>query len=177
MTEAQQKAALYAPMLVSATQTLDKFNAQNLPANWETWLTAPSDDPGVLSKLAEQFGTSDNAKRYGAAASLWLSNQLYQLSGAAINRSEFDRGMRGYLPRPGEPQDVIDQKILLRHEFINALTQGAFSNDPAARDKFVADTVAKGVQLNAPMATSGEKKDGGDGKPRRRVYDAQGNLQ
>jgi hypothetical protein len=159
-TEAQAKQRVFAPMLVNATKTLDAFNANNLPENWETWLTSPSDEPGMMGKLAEQFLASDNAKRYGAAASVWLSNQLYDLSGAAIAKGEFDRSMRGYLPRPGEPQDLIDQKTQLRHEFIDALTSGAYANDPAAKAKFVADALAKGVQLSgATPVPDGQKGD------------------
>jgi hypothetical protein len=149
-TEGQAKDQVFASALTNATKFLDTVSPRDLPNIYETALVMPSkDDGGIIKNWLEQNTTSAPAKRYGSAANLWLSNQLYKLSGAAISEGEFGRGMRGYLPRQGDPPDLVQEKIQRRHDFINAVVGNAYANDPVGKQKFLADTINRGIQLDS----------------------------
>ncbi len=161
-TEAQLKAKSFLPTLQTATATLDKYNSKNLPSTIELGFTASSEELGTVGKLIKSNVVSDNAKRYGAAANQWTSAQLYDLSGAAIGKGEFDRAVQGFLPQPGDPQDLIDTKTKLRHDFVNAVQQAAYSNDPK-----VLASLDAGARLNGgPIKTDAAGGGGGTSPPK-----------
>ena len=156
-TEAQSKARQFLPSLQIATQTLDKYNKSNLPGVWELGYTTPSEELGTFGKFVESSpAISDNARRFGSAANQWTSASLYDLSGAAIGKGEFDRSVRGMLPRPGDPQDVIDTKTKLRHAFLDAVANTAYANDPK-----VLALLAQGKSLNSDGSAAPPQNDGG----------------
>ena len=156
-SEAQNKAKQFLPSLQIATQTLDKFNKRNLPSTWELGYTMPSEELGTFGKYVEASpAISDNARRFGAAANQWTSASLYDLSGAAIGKGEFDRSVRGMLPRQTDPDDVVAEKTKLRHAFMDAVANTAYANDPK-----VLALLAQGKALNTDGSPPTQNGGGG----------------
>ena len=173
-TESQSKARQFLPSLQIATQTLDKYNKKNMPSTWELGYTTPSEELGTFGKYVEASpAISDNARRFGSAANQWTSAQLYDLSGAAIGKGEFDRSVRGMLPRPNDPDDLVATKTKLRHAFLDAVANTAYANDPK-----VLALLAQGRSLNLDGSAAGPTTKSDSSAPtKRRTYDANGNLQ
>ena len=149
-SEAQSKARQFLPSLQIATETLDKYNKKNMPSTWELGYTMPSEELGTFGKYVEASpAISDNARRFGAAANQWTSASLYDLSGAAIGKGEFDRSVRGMLPRQNDPDDLVATKTKLRHAFLDAVANTAYANDPK-----VLALLAQGKSLNSDGAST-----------------------
>ena len=145
----QAKDRVFVGALRSATSTLDKFKAGDLPNVFVESLVAPQgkNDQNLLTRWAEANIPTGKDQEYGSAVNLWLSNELYKLSGAAISEGEFARGMRGYVPRSGDTPDLIAEKAQRRHDFIAAVADNAFQGDEDAKQKFYAETIRRGQEI------------------------------
>ena len=134
----------------NATAILDQFSADDVPNVLIESLVAPQNkaDQTIWSRWAEALLPSGKDKQYGSAVNLWLSTELYKLSGAAISDGEFARGMRGYVPRSGDTPELIAEKTQRRHDFLRAVFENAYGNDKEAREKFYKDTIKRGIELD-----------------------------
>ena len=159
-TAEQAKDKVFSSALRNATGVLDQFSANDVPNVLMESLVAPQSktDQTIWTRWAESQLPSGKDKQYGSAVNLWLSTELYKLSGAAISDGEFARGMRGYVPRAGDTPELIAEKTQRRHDFLKAVFENAYAGDEDAKQKFYRDTVDRGIQLD-------EQASGGSSAP------------
>jgi hypothetical protein len=139
----------YAPLLLTATEKLDKLPSVGIPDAFIADLVTNRDAaPTIMRRMAEAYFPSPEAKAYGQAVAEF-SAQLYAMSGKAITPGEFESLLRGYVPRPGDetaPQVLMD-KQLARHTFLASSAENGWSNDPDTLQEFLANAKARGVDL------------------------------
>jgi hypothetical protein len=68
---------------------------------------------------------SPEYQKYKQASSNFITALLRQESGAAINKSEFERYDKEYMPQPGDGPDVLAQKTEARRIAIEGMKKGA----------------------------------------------------
>ena len=121
-------------------------------------------------RRAKSLGRSGNfvesSPAIGQRPTLWLGGEpidfrvtVRSLRGPPSDKGEFDRSVRGMLPRPGDPQDVIDTKTKLRHAFLDAVAVRPTRNDPK-----VLALLAQGKSLN-PDGSAAPPQNDGDNAP------------
>ena len=75
--------------------------------------------------VAGNYLQSKDYQRYKQAASSFITAMLRQESGAAINKSEFDRYEKELFPQPGDDASVVQQKAAQRSAAISQMTRAA----------------------------------------------------
>lgn len=71
------------------------------------------------------YAQSPEYQKYKQASSNFITALLRQESGAAINKSEFERYDREYMPQPGDSKEVLAQKAEARRIAIEGMKKGA----------------------------------------------------
>jgi hypothetical protein len=115
-TEAQAKASSFAARMQQAEGILGGLQDQGLSLGNK----AAGEIPIVGNYLQ-----SADYQRYKQAASAFITAMLRQESGAAINKSEFDRYERELFPQPGDDASVVRQKAQQRAAAIQQMTRAA----------------------------------------------------
>lgn len=73
----------------------------------------------------EQWLTSDEGKAYSAAIEPFVNSALYKRTGAQINKEEWVKAFREWIPVPGDPDSVIEQKARNRSTAMQGAAAGA----------------------------------------------------
>jgi hypothetical protein len=121
-TEVQAKAEIFANKMESSEAILSKLQDQG-----QSYLGRISEGSDYIPGSATVGRTfqSDNYQKYQQARSNFITALLRQESGAAINKSEFERYDREYMPQPGDGKEVLKQKQEARRVAIEAMRKGA----------------------------------------------------
>jgi hypothetical protein len=116
-TEAQAKASSFAARMEQANSIMGQLQNEGLSL-WGKGLDAL---PGGVGNLAQ----SPQYQKYKQAQSAFITALLRQESGAAINKSEFDRYERELFPQPGDAPAVVQQKAAMRASAIEQMRGAA----------------------------------------------------
>jgi hypothetical protein len=172
-SEDENKARQFAPQLAQSSADLDKLKPEDLPTSWGfKQVMQPGDT--LTDELFRNYTTTPSTKKFGQAATQYMTSHLYRVSGAQINESEFARGLQAFIPQPGDDQPALDRKTRGRHAFIRSIIDIGYSKDPKARQAAIDAVKAGGLDLdNDPGAPAPATPPGGS---RRQTYDAEGNL-
>jgi hypothetical protein len=116
-TEAQAKASSFAARMEQAEASMGGLQKQGLS------LTAKALDaiPGGVGN----YGQSKEYQQYKQAQSAFITALLRQESGAAINKSEFDRYEKELFPQPGDSPAVVSQKQAMRASAVQQMRRAA----------------------------------------------------
>lgn len=104
-TEAQTKAAAFATRMGQAEKILATVQNEGLSATNKVAGAIP---------MAGNYLQSKEYQQYKQAASAFITALLRQESGAAVNKSEFDRYEKELFPQPGDDPSVVTQKAAMR---------------------------------------------------------------
>lgn len=116
-TEAQAKASSFAARMEQADSLMAGLQNEGL----SPWGKAMDALPGGVGNYAQ----SKNFQSYKQAQSAFITALLRQESGAAINKSEFDRYEREMFPQPGDAPEVVQQKAQMRKSAIDQMRGAA----------------------------------------------------
>jgi hypothetical protein len=116
-TEGQAKASSFAARMEQADSVMGKLQSQGL-SMMGRGLDAL---PGGVGNLAQ----SPQYQQYKQAQSAFITALLRQESGAAINKSEFDRYEKEMFPQPGDAPAVVQQKAAMRASAIEQMRGAA----------------------------------------------------
>ena len=116
-TEAQAKASSFAARMEQADSVMSKLQSQGLSMMGKGLDALP----GGVGNLAQ----SPQYQQYKQAQSSFITALLRQESGAAINKSEFDRYERELFPQPGDGPAVVQQKAAMRASAIEQMRGAA----------------------------------------------------
>lgn len=103
-TEAQNKASSFATRMTQAQSVLGSLEGEGK----SLWGKAADGLPGG------NYLQSPEYQKYKQAASAFITAMLRQESGAAINKSEFERYEKEMFPQPGDDPGVVSQKAAMR---------------------------------------------------------------
>ncbi|MGY3535419.1 hypothetical protein ACVISU_008187 [Bradyrhizobium sp. USDA 4452] len=115
-TEAQAKASSFAARMQQAESILGGLQNQGLSAGQRIAGEIP---------LAGNYLQSADYQKYKTAASAFITAMLRQESGAAINKSEFERYEKEMFPQPGDAPAVVQQKAQMRSAAIQQMQRAA----------------------------------------------------
>ncbi|MHC2462127.1 hypothetical protein [Bradyrhizobium embrapense] len=115
-TEAQAKASSFAARMQQAEGILGGLQNQGLSAGQRIAGEIP---------LAGNYLQSADYQKYKTAASAFITAMLRQESGAAINKSEFERYEKEMFPQPGDAPAVVQQKAQMRAAAIQQMQRAA----------------------------------------------------
>lgn len=115
MTETQAKASSFAARMVQAEGTLKSLQDQGLSLSGKVMSEIPGGN----------YLQSKNYQQYKQAASQFITAVLRQESGAAINKSEFERYEKEFFPQPGDDASVVTQKAAARAAAIDQMKRSA----------------------------------------------------
>ncbi|WP_316219381.1 hypothetical protein [Bradyrhizobium sp. SZCCHNR2026] len=116
-TEAQAKASSFAARMEQANSVMSGLQNEGL----SPWGKAMDALPGGVGNYAQ----SKNYQSYKQAQSAFITALLRQESGAAVNKSEFDRYERELFPQPGDAPEVVQQKAEMRKSAIEQMRGAA----------------------------------------------------
>lgn len=114
-TEAQAKASSFATRMEQAETLMPQLQNQGLSLAGAAKSAVPG---GNLVQSADY-------QKYAQAKSAFITALLRQESGAAINRSEFDRYEKEMFPQPGDDASVVTQKAGMRAAAITQMRRAA----------------------------------------------------
>ncbi len=173
-SEDENKARQFAPQLAQSSADLDKLKPEDLPSSWGfNRVMRPGDT--LTDELLRNYTTAPSTKKFGQAATQYMTSHLYRVSGAQISEPEFNRGMQAFIPQPGDDQPELDRKTRARHAFIRTIIDIGYSKDPNARQRAIDAVKAGGLDIDADPGAPAPANPK-PGAPRRQTYDAQGNL-
>ncbi|WP_342711503.1 hypothetical protein AAFG13_06585 [Bradyrhizobium sp. B124] len=115
-TEAQAKASSFAARMQQSEAILGGLQNQGLSAGQKIAGEIP---------FAGNYLQSTDYQKYKTAASAFITAMLRQESGAAINKSEFDRYEKEMFPQPGDAPAVVQQKAQMRAAAIQQMQRAA----------------------------------------------------
>lgn len=115
MTETQAKASSFATRMVQAENSLQTLQNEGLSLSGKVKGEIPGGN----------YLQSKNYQQYKQAASQFITAVLRQESGAAINKSEFDRYEKEFFPQPGDDPSVVSQKAAARAAAIDQMQRSA----------------------------------------------------
>jgi hypothetical protein len=167
LTAEQEKARTYLVMGSDANDILTKLDPKTVPSGLDIWLAQTGGAPGPVSSVVGSLA-SDQAKQYAGAASAFIEAYARPATGATISPKDYQNFYSAMIPLPTDPQSEIDRKTRIRANLVKVWESGGFPDD-ASRDAWLAD------QVRSSKSTPPKSDD--TSKPKRRVYDANGNLQ
>lgn len=115
-TEAQAKASSFAARMTQAEGVLGGLQNEGLSLGNKVAGEVP---------VAGNYLQSKDYQRYKQASSAFITALLRQESGAAINKSEFDRYEKELFPQPGDDASVVTQKAAQRAAAIQQMSRAA----------------------------------------------------
>lgn len=115
-TEAQAKASSFAARMQQAEGILGGLQGQGQSLYGKVAGEVP---------IAGNYLQSTDYQKYKQAASAFITAMLRQESGAAINKSEFDRYEKEMFPQPGDDASVVQQKAQMRSAAIAQMKRAA----------------------------------------------------
>jgi hypothetical protein len=122
MTETQAKATIFANKMEASDAILG-----NLQNEGTSLLNRAAEGSSYVpgSATVGHYLQSNDYQKYKQAGSNFITALLRQESGAAINKDEYVRYEKEYLPLPGDGEDVIKQKADARRVAIEGMKRGA----------------------------------------------------
>lgn len=134
-TEGQSKAAGF---LTRALRANKVYEEQGIGARSLTGQKMAENLPGVLNTLPSSIGNSPERQIADAMQDDFIAATLRYESGAAIPASEVEAQRRRYFPMPGDGEDVLKEKAILRQNAIDALVASAGGVGEKAYNEFLA---------------------------------------
>lgn len=119
-TEAQAKASSFAARMQQAESLLTGAGGGLQNEGMSLGNKAAGNVPMVGNYLQ-----SKEYQQYKTAASAFVTAMLRQESGAAINKSEFDRYEKELFPQPGDDPSVVTQKAQMRAAAVEQMRRSA----------------------------------------------------
>lgn len=138
-TEAQAKAGAFATRMGQAEKLLATVQNEGLSLGNKVAGAIP---------MAGNYLQSPEYQRYKQASSAFITAMLRQESGAAINKSEFDRYEKELFPQPGDDPSVVAQKAQMRAAATEQMRRSAgpgFKGQAAASGPVASGKTASGI--------------------------------
>lgn len=134
-TEGQSKAAGF---LTRALRANKVYEEQDIGARSLIGQTMAENVPGLLNTLPAGVGNSPERQVADATQDDFIAATLRYESGAAIPPAEIEAQRRRYFPMPGDGEEVIREKSILRQTAIDALKASAGGVGDKAYQEFMA---------------------------------------
>jgi len=154
-TEGQSKAAGFLTRALRANKVYEDqgIGARSLPGQKMAEYM-----PGVLNTLPQSVGNSPERQVADATQDDFIAATLRYESGAAIPSSEIEAQRRRYFPMPGDGEEVLKEKAVLRQSAIDALKASAGGVGEKAYQEFMAAArnTAQPEALKQVAITGGE---------------------
>lgn len=136
LTEAQDKTVGYLGRIQQGDADLTEIErGNNVPGGFQRSLSDPRGEPimglpDYIDRPLRETITTDNAKRHRTATEQFISGVLRKESGAVIGTPEYKAAEEMFIPKSGDPPDLVRTKQAARRIAVKMQEAGLLGGEP-----------------------------------------------
>jgi hypothetical protein len=159
LTEAQDKTVGFLGRIQQGDAALTEIeDAGGIPGGFQRSMSDPRSEPimgapDYIDRPLRETITTDNAKRHRTSMEQFISGVLRKESGAVIGPTEYKAAEEMFIPRSGDPPDLVQSKRAARKIASSMMEAGLLGGEPAQIVATIRAEVAK--QMGAARGAGG----------------------